>query len=189
MPVLLKADKSPAPLTDAAGNPLKTGQTMTDEMFGDAIVRGTVPLDRGEGLNVVLYWLGPKDASKPKSRGANHLTAKYASGDAETRTRMHTGAEYESGAVYEARDRNDADAGVNTAIAEAPTLHDDDCDSDRVCTARLRRDNATDPVPHCMLLLRGCGLVCETVTKLLRNTVCVSCGNGSCECTCPCEML
>jgi hypothetical protein len=63
-----------------------------------------VPLDRGEGLNVVLYWLGPKDASKPKSRGANHLTAKYASGDAETRTRMHTGAEYELGAVYEARD-------------------------------------------------------------------------------------
>ena len=71
MPVLLKADKSP--LTDAIGNTLKTGQTVTDDAFGDGIVRGTVPLEKSEGLNIVIDWLGRKDATKPKSgksRGA-----------------------------------------------------------------------------------------------------------------------
>lgn len=109
MPPLLYADGRP--LKDAAGNPLRTGQTVTDNMLGDCIGRGTVPLDRGEGLNVVIDWLGPKDSSKPKSRGAEHLTAKYASGGRGTTTRMHTGADFESGDVHEQRGRNDADAG------------------------------------------------------------------------------
>jgi hypothetical protein len=66
MPVLLYADGRP--VKDAEGNPLKTGQTVTDDTLGDCIVRGTVPLDKGEGLNVVIDWLGPRDPSKPKSR-------------------------------------------------------------------------------------------------------------------------
>ena len=51
MPVILHADGRP--LKDAAGNQLKTGQTATDDIFGDCIVRDTVALDKGEGLNVV----------------------------------------------------------------------------------------------------------------------------------------
>ena len=97
------------PLTDVAGNQLKTGQTVTDVLFGDGLVRGTVPLEKGEGVNVLIDWLVPKDG-KPESRGAERLTAKYPSGGGETTTRMHTGAEYESGTVYERRGRNDADA-------------------------------------------------------------------------------
>ena len=108
MPVLFLPGGNP--LTDAAGNQLKTGQTVTDRVFGEGIVRGTVPLEKGEGLNVLIDWLGTKDSSKPRSRGAENLTAKYPSGAGATTTRMHTGAEYESGEVYEARGRNDRDA-------------------------------------------------------------------------------
>ena len=32
------------PLTDTAGNQLRTGQTITDQFLGDGIVRGTIPL-------------------------------------------------------------------------------------------------------------------------------------------------
>ena len=92
---------------------------MTDDIFGDCIVRGTVPLDKGEGLNVRIDWLGAQDSSKPKSRGAEHLTVKYPSAVGETTARRHTGAEYESGEVYAARGRNDADAGEH-AIATSP---------------------------------------------------------------------
>ena len=76
MPALFHSDGRP--LTDTAGNQLRTGQTITDQFLGDGIVRGTIPLDKGEGLNVLIDWLGPKDTSKPKSRGAEHLTVKYA---------------------------------------------------------------------------------------------------------------
>ena len=71
MPVLFKADGNP--LTDAAGNPLKTGQTVTDELLGEGIVRGTVPLDNGEGLNVRIDWLGAKDSA---SNGATAARAR-----------------------------------------------------------------------------------------------------------------
>ena len=37
MPVLFKADGSP--LKDAAGNHLKTGQTVIDQIFGEGLVR------------------------------------------------------------------------------------------------------------------------------------------------------
>jgi hypothetical protein len=112
MPVLFLADGT-TPLTDKAGNHLKTNQTVTDDTFGDGIVRGTVPLDHGQGLNVVIDWLGPKDSTKPKSRGAEFLIAKFASGGAGggiATVRAHTGAEFESGALHAAQGRNDADA-------------------------------------------------------------------------------
>eukprot|EP00966_Prymnesium_polylepis_P019137 440840-Prymnesium_polylepis.1 len=108
MPVLFARPGSP--IHDAAGNELKTGQTVIDDMFGEGIVRGTVPLARGEGLNVLIDWLGPKDRSEPKSRGAAHLTAKYASGNGEVHVRAHTGAQYESGDLHAAQERNDEDA-------------------------------------------------------------------------------
>ena len=58
------------PLKDAAGNELKTGQTVIDDIFGEGVVSGTAPLAQGEGLNVLIDWLGPKDPSKPRSRSA-----------------------------------------------------------------------------------------------------------------------
>lgn len=100
MPALYTADSKP--LTDAAGNHLKTGQTVTDVIFGDGIVRGTVPLTTSGGINVLIDWLGPKDQSKPKSRGAEFLTAKFA-GRGVTVT-SHTGADFESGRVHRHRD-------------------------------------------------------------------------------------
>ena len=42
------ARRRPPALKDAAGNPLRTGQTVTDDTLGDCIVRGTVPLDKGD---------------------------------------------------------------------------------------------------------------------------------------------
>ena len=109
MPPLLHGDGQ-TPVTDSLNNPLKTGQTVTDDMFGEGIVRGTVPLDKGLGLNVLIDWLGPKDTSKPKSRGAENLIVKYPSGGAAVTVRAHTGAQYESGVLHAARGRNDADA-------------------------------------------------------------------------------
>lgn len=118
MPVLLSAGGEP--LKDAAGNELKTGQTVIDGIFGEGVVKGTVPLAQGEGLNVLIDWLGPKNPSKPTSRSAETLTAKYSTVAEEPTVRRHTGAGYESGAVFAARGRNDADA------------------------ARLRRENGQD---------------------------------------------
>ena len=106
MPVLLLA--SGEPLTDGDGNPLKTGQTVIDDTFGEGIVRGTVP---GEGLNVNIDWLGQDTEDKPKSRSVQYLKAKYPSGGGGIASRTHTGADYESGRVYEERGRNDIDAG------------------------------------------------------------------------------
>ena len=63
--------RSPDPVTDSLGNPLRTGHTVTDDVFGDGIVRGTVPLDRGLGLNVLIDWLGPKDLSTLRCADAN----------------------------------------------------------------------------------------------------------------------
>ena len=108
MPALFHSDGRP--LTDTAGNQLRTGQTITDQFLGDGIVRGTIPLDSGLGLNVLIDWLGPKDTSKPKSRGAEHLTVKYASGGADVTVRTHSGAQFEAGELHAAQGRNDSDA-------------------------------------------------------------------------------
>ena len=109
MPVLFNPDGSE--LTDANVRQLKTGQTCIDSTLGECIVRGTVPLDRGLGVNVLIDWLGPNANDKPPSRGTEHLTIKSPSGGGGTTTIMHTGAKFESGAVHEQRGRNDADAG------------------------------------------------------------------------------
>ena len=46
------------PLQDANGKPLKAGATIVDDMFGDGIVHGTIPIEKGEGFNVLIDWLG-----------------------------------------------------------------------------------------------------------------------------------
>ena len=118
MPVL--KNHNGANLKDAAGNEIKVGQTVTDTMFGDGIVEGTVPIDKGEGVNVMIDWLGPNVSGKPESRSCENLTVKFATGGAGTRVRAHTGQDFESGAVFEARGRNDADAArLNEANGEA----------------------------------------------------------------------
>ena len=37
---------------------LKAGATIVDDMFGDGIVHGTIPIEKGEGFNVLIDWLG-----------------------------------------------------------------------------------------------------------------------------------
>ena len=60
------------PLHDSEGNALKEGQMVRDDMFGDGTTRGTIPLDRSEGVNVLIDWRHPAkpgDPPKPRSRG------------------------------------------------------------------------------------------------------------------------
>ena len=44
-----------AELKDQQGHVIKKGNTIRDDMFGDGIARGTVPLQLGDGVNVVIY--------------------------------------------------------------------------------------------------------------------------------------
>ena len=97
-------DQSGDPITDSAGTEIKANTTVVDALFGDGITRGTVPLDHGKGVNVLIDWFGPRDPSKPKSRGAEHLTVKFLPAG-----RRHTGADFESGAVHRAAGVNDAE--------------------------------------------------------------------------------
>ena len=55
MPDLLGPDDQP--LKDSQGNVLKKDQMVEDEMFGDGITRGTIPLENGRGRNVLIDWL------------------------------------------------------------------------------------------------------------------------------------
>ena len=49
---------------------------MVDDMFGEGIARGTVPLEHGDGVNVLIDFLGPaQDPKPPASRGAENLKA------------------------------------------------------------------------------------------------------------------
>jgi len=83
-------DQSGDPITDSAGTEIKANTTVVDALFGDGITRGTVPLDHGKGVNVLIDWFGPRDPSKPKSRGAEHLTVKFLPAG-----RRHTGADFD----------------------------------------------------------------------------------------------
>lgn len=42
------------PLTDADGQVLKVGSTVVDSKFGEGIARGSVPLEKGDGVNVQI---------------------------------------------------------------------------------------------------------------------------------------
>ena len=61
------------PMKDAAGDVLKLDCLVRDCIFGEGKVKGTVPLDRGEGLNVLIEWCGDR-TGKPTSRGPQDLT-------------------------------------------------------------------------------------------------------------------
>ena len=62
------------PLTDADGQVLKVGSTVVDSMFGEGIARGTVPFEKGDGVNVCKSTgVGRRqqlNAGKPPSRGS-----------------------------------------------------------------------------------------------------------------------
>ena len=63
----------PRPETRKKGNALKLGQLVIDNIFGEGEVRGTEPLEKGAGVNVLIRWVEKPD-EKPRSRGAQHLT-------------------------------------------------------------------------------------------------------------------
>ena len=62
------------PLLGADGQEIKEGSVVVDDMFGEGIAQGTVPLDHGDGVNVLIGWLGPaQDPKPPPSRSAESL--------------------------------------------------------------------------------------------------------------------
>ena len=63
------------PLTDADGQLLKVGSTVVDSKFGEGIARGTVPLEKGGGVNVLYKstGVGGNNAGKSPSRGIENL--------------------------------------------------------------------------------------------------------------------
>ena len=56
-------------LEDSLGQQSPVGATAVDDIFGEGIARGTVPLERGDGVNVRIDWLGPGADGKPTSCG------------------------------------------------------------------------------------------------------------------------
>ena len=86
------------PLTDADGQMLKVGSTVVDSLFGEGIARGTVPLEKGDGVNVQIDWLGGNRAGKPPSRGIENLKLVY--GEGMRTTSFVRGRDYESGAAH-----------------------------------------------------------------------------------------
>ena len=56
-------------LTDVNGSEIMRGSTVRDEIFGEGIATGTIPLDRGEGVNVTIRWLGPGVVSSRRLSG------------------------------------------------------------------------------------------------------------------------
>ncbi len=120
------------PLQDSKGQQIKSGATVVHEFLGEAIARGTVPLDQGVGVNVMIDWIGPGDADRPKSVGARHLTIKFGAG---FRTvQQHSGADFESGRAARARGENDAAA---ARLREDVEMQEPE-DSDECRQLRLR---------------------------------------------------
>ena len=63
-------------MRDSEGKELKDGSVVIDDFFGEGIAKGVVPLDRGDGFNILVQWRGTSQLGKPKSRGPEHLTLK-----------------------------------------------------------------------------------------------------------------
>ena len=56
MPTLL--NHRGEPVLDANGEQIKAGATVVDVMFGEGVARGTVPLEKGDGVNVNCASIG-----------------------------------------------------------------------------------------------------------------------------------
>ena len=109
MPPLLGPDLR-TPLVDSEDNVLSKDVLVRDPIYGEGITRGTIPLDRGLGFNVLIDWRQaalPGQPPKPRSRGAENLTLV---GNTTRTTRTHTGAAFEAGRVHDEAGRNDEDA-------------------------------------------------------------------------------
>ena len=52
------------PLTDADGQVLEVGSTVVDSMFGEGMARGTVPLEKGDRVNVQIDCGSHEEPSK-----------------------------------------------------------------------------------------------------------------------------
>ena len=107
-----------ATLRNQRGEPLldgdkKEGSVVVDDMFGEGIARGTVPLEHGDGVNVLIDFLGPaQDPKPPASRGAENL--KRAPAGRTRTTSFTTGTDFESGAAHRARGRNSHERHAST---------------------------------------------------------------------------
>ena len=97
------------PLLDGDGQEIKEGSVVVDDMFGEGIARGTVPLEHGDGVNVLIDFLGPaQDPKPPASRSVENL--KRAPAGRMRTASFTTGTDFESGAAHRARGRNNSEA-------------------------------------------------------------------------------
>ena len=65
-------------ITDAKGQQIKAGTTVTDAMFGDGIARGTIPQEKGDVASISSSTgLGRMRPTSQKSRSACHLTVTF----------------------------------------------------------------------------------------------------------------
>ena len=46
------------PLEDSKGQQIKAGSTVVHDFLGEGIATGTVPLEKGDGVNITIDWLG-----------------------------------------------------------------------------------------------------------------------------------
>ena len=76
-----------------------------DEVFGDGIATGAVPISGDTAVNVTVRWLGLGSHLKPPSRGGEFLTVVgEREGDPVVHVvTRHTGAQFESGYGSSAR--------------------------------------------------------------------------------------
>ena len=99
----------------------KEGSVVVDDMFGEGIARGTVPLEHGDGVNVLIDFLGPaQDPKPPASRGAENL--KRAPAGRTRTTSFTTGTDFESGAAHRARGGNSHERHASTPQKRSTTV-------------------------------------------------------------------
>jgi len=61
---------------DSKGRPLFVGDMAKHDFLGECVIKGTVPLQHGEGVNVSIEWVLDPVKDKPLSVGGRHLTVR-----------------------------------------------------------------------------------------------------------------
>ena len=88
------------PLKDTVGNPIKNGSTVIDLMFG--IARGTVRLEKGDGVNVLHCLVRNRSSRQADESGCREPHAQGRRRFPHD-LKIVTGAEFESGAANRIR--------------------------------------------------------------------------------------
>ena len=73
------------PLKDTVGNPIKNGSTVIDLMFG--IARGTVRLEKGDGVNVLHCLIRNRSSRQADESGCRVRTSRSRAQEVSARLR------------------------------------------------------------------------------------------------------